>query len=102
MIIHNSFLSDNGRRGEPNWAPLAFRCQTDSNASLFEVKLDLTFMIQYGILISVPMRNTQYSREAKRPWHRAKALHWYNPEGELMQPMKKPVRLLGMVFQIDK
>ena len=25
-----------------------------------------------------------------------------NPKGDIMKPMKKPVRLLGMVFQIDK
>jgi hypothetical protein len=25
-----------------------------------------------------------------------------NPKGETMKPMKKPIRLLGMVFQIDQ
>lgn len=39
----------------------------------------------------------------KKPWHQARreASHW-NQKGAFMKPMKKPIRLLGMVFQIDK
>ena len=41
---------------------------------------------------------------SKTPWCcRAKVLSGYSkPKGGLMKPMKKPVRLLGMVFQVDK
>ena len=41
---------------------------------------------------------------SKIPWHcRAKVLSGYNkPKGGLMKPMKKPVRLLKMVFQVDR
>ena len=47
--------------------------------------------------------NQQY-QGSKTPWCcRAKVLSGYSkPKGGLMKPMKKPVRLLGMVFQIDK
>ena len=47
--------------------------------------------------------NQQY-QGSKTPWRcRAKVLSGYSkPKGGLMKPMKKPVRLLGMVFQIDK
>ena len=45
------------------------------NTSHFEVTQALTFVACYGILISVPIQKEQ-SREAKKPWHRAKALHW--------------------------
>jgi hypothetical protein len=65
------------------------------------VKPALTFVIQYGILDSVPIRNER-PREAKRPWHRAKGLALVIPKGDIIMPMKKPVRLLGVVFQIDK
>ena len=45
------------------------------NTSHFEVPQALTFVTCYGILISVPIQKEQ-TREAKKPWHRAKALHW--------------------------
>jgi hypothetical protein len=38
----------------------------------------------------------------KDPGTRPASLALVLPKGELMKPMKKPVRLLGMVFQIDK
>jgi hypothetical protein len=43
------------------------------------VKPALTFVIQYGILNSVPIWNER-PREAKRPWHRARGLALVNSE----------------------
>jgi hypothetical protein len=47
---------------------------------------------------------TKLYQGRKWPWDcRAKVLSGESkPKGGLMKPMKKPVRLLGMVFQIDK
>jgi len=47
--------------------------------------------------------NQQY-QGSKTPWYcRAKVLSGYSkPKGGLIKPMKKPVRLLGMVFQVDR
>ena len=59
----------------------------------------LTLPTKYVIVCLFLMWNI--TREHKDPGTWLKALHKYPLEGGLMKPMKKPIRLLGMVFQID-
>jgi hypothetical protein len=49
--------------------------------------------------VSVPERET--SREVKNPGTLRRALIG-KPKGGFMEPMKIPIRVLGMVFQVDK
>jgi hypothetical protein len=42
--------------------------------------------------------NDQGTKQTLAPGERP---HIGHPKGEVMKPMKKPIRLLGMVFQID-
>jgi hypothetical protein len=46
-----------------------------------------------------PVGELQGSEDTLAPGERPRI---GNPKGDLMKPMKKPIRLLGMVFQIDK
>lgn len=46
-----------------------------------------------------PLR-TDPGRKETLAFTRREASHWH-PKGDIMQPMKKPIRLMGMVFQID-
>jgi hypothetical protein len=66
---------------------------------LLEVSLALTFLKHHDIL---NMFQVEQTRETKDLGTRLMSLALVLPKGELMKPMKKPVRLLGMVFQIDK
>jgi len=61
--------------------------------------ITLTFPPGYVILRAFPERDI--TRELNRLWHMAKGLALVIPKGGPMKPMKKPIRLLGMVFQID-
>ena len=71
-----------------------------SNTFLFEVSLTLTFLADYDILVSVPERNTSLQGNTETLAQGDRPCIG-NPKGEIMKPMKKPIRLLGMVFQID-
>ncbi len=67
----------------------------------FHKETNLDFSLEIGYNTDIPSK--EFTRETKRPWHLAKALHKY-PRKEilLMIIMKKPIRLLGVVFQIDQ
>ncbi len=62
--------------------------------------LSLTFLTHYGILRYVPMRNNLPGKRRNLGTGYIPCIGTY-PKGDAMKPMKKPVRLLGMVFQID-
>ena len=70
-----------------------------ANTSLFEVAATLTFTTNYGRIEYIPVREFQGSKETlalgEGPYIGAS-------ERRINMPMKKPIRLLGMVFQIDK
>ena len=67
--------------------------------SFLELTFVLTFINPHGMLGLFPVGELQGSEDTLAPGERPRI---GNPKGDLMKPMKKPIRLLGMVFQIDK
>ena len=85
------------RPEEPFALRLLRHCLTSKRRFGTGVGLDFNETSWYDLI--VPERGTP--RETKRPWHLARGLALVFRKENIM-PMKKPIRLLGMVFQIDK
>jgi len=66
---------------------------------LFGTYVCLDFHAAAWYAWNVPEREPQGSKDTLAPGERPRI---GNPKGDLMKPMKKPIRLLGMVFQIDQ
>jgi hypothetical protein len=48
------------------------------------------------------VRYTMKHQGGKRPWQLGRLSLIGQPKGGFMVPMKRPIRLLGMVFQVDR
>ena len=64
-----------------------------------ELTFALTFTGPHVIIDYVPARGTPGKQRDPGIWRVDS--HWYS-ERRTSMPMKKPIRLLGMVFQIDQ
>ena len=72
--------------------------QAKSHASLFEGPTDIDFRRILWYINSIPYWGIPGNLKTLAL---GEGLALVIPKGESIMPMKKPVRLLGMVFQID-